>query len=70
MELMRSAQTAVHLVTLLEEMPTQETIDGVSELSAAGLPVGAILVNQVRKPALRGATLQAAGKNELGCARD
>jgi anion-transporting ArsA/GET3 family ATPase len=65
MALMRSRQTAVHLVTLLEEMPTQETIDGVSELSAAGLPVGAILINQVRKPALRGATLQAAGKRDL-----
>jgi anion-transporting ArsA/GET3 family ATPase len=65
MALMRSRQTAVHLVTLLEEMPTQETIDGVSELSATGLPVGAILINQVRKPALRGATLQAAGKHDL-----
>ena len=65
MQLMRSRQTAVHLVTLLEEMPTQETIDGVSELSVAGLPVGSILINQVRKPALRGETLRAAGKNEL-----
>ena len=65
MRLLRSRQTAVHLVTLLEEMPTQETIDGVNELTAAGLPVGSILVNQVRKPALRGATLQAAGKNKL-----
>ena len=65
MELLRSSQTAVHLVTLLEEMPTQETIDGVAELTAVGLPVGAVIVNQVRKPALRGALLQAAGKGTL-----
>jgi anion-transporting ArsA/GET3 family ATPase len=65
MELLRSTQTAVHLVTLLEEMPTQETADGAAELKAAGLPVGAIMVNQVRTPALRGALLRAAGKGEL-----
>ena len=65
MEFLRSTQTAVHLVTLLEEMPTQETADGAAELKAAGLPVGAIMVNQVRTPALRGALLRAAGKGEL-----
>lgn len=42
------SETAVHLVTLLEEMPVQETADGVSELRGAGLPVGAVLVNMVR----------------------
>ena len=28
----RSPQTAVHFVTVLEEMPVQETLDGVAEL--------------------------------------
>ena len=65
MQLLRSRQTAVHLVTLLEEMPTQETVDGVSELQSAGLPVGSVIINQVREPALRGAVLQAAGKGEI-----
>jgi anion-transporting ArsA/GET3 family ATPase len=65
MGLLRSPSTAVHLVTLLEEMPTQETVDGVAELREAGLPVGAILVNMVREPMLRGADLQAAGKGAL-----
>lgn len=46
--LLRSRRTAVHLVTLLEEMPVQETCDGVSELREAKLPVGAVLVNMVR----------------------
>ncbi|ONK13024.1 Arsenical pump-driving ATPase [Streptomyces sp. MP131-18] len=48
MRVLRSAETAVHLVTLLEEMPVQETADGVAELRAAGLPVGAVVVNMVR----------------------
>lgn len=52
MELLRSPRTAVHLVTLLEEMPVQETSDAVAELRDAGLPVGGIVVNLVRPQAL------------------
>ena len=48
MSVLKSPQTAIHLVTLLEEMPVQETVDGVTELRAAGLPVGAVIVNMVR----------------------
>ncbi|KOG65066.1 ArsA-related P-loop ATPase [Streptomyces varsoviensis] len=51
MRVLKSAETAVHLVTLLEEMPVQETVDGVAELRAAGLPVGGVVINMVR-PAL------------------
>ncbi|WP_326598250.1 ArsA family ATPase [Streptomyces sp. NBC_01803] len=50
MRVLKSAETAVHLVTLLEEMPVQETADGVAELRAAGLPVGSVVVNMVRPP--------------------
>ena len=32
MRVLKSPETAVHLVTLLEEMPVQETVDGVAEL--------------------------------------
>jgi anion-transporting ArsA/GET3 family ATPase len=46
--LLRSPRTAVHLVTVLEEMPVQETIDGVRELREASLPVGGVIVNLVR----------------------
>jgi anion-transporting ArsA/GET3 family ATPase len=52
MEVIGSRLTAVHLVTLLEEMPVQETADGVRELRAANLPVGGVVVNQVRTPLL------------------
>jgi anion-transporting ArsA/GET3 family ATPase len=46
--LFRSERTAVHLVTMLEEMPVQETADGIAELRKHGLPVGGVIVNQVR----------------------
>lgn len=52
MAVLRSARTAVHLVTILEEMPVQETIDGVAELQDAALPVGGIVVNMMRPPLL------------------
>lgn len=51
MRVLKSPETAVHLVTLLEEMPVQETADGIAELRAAKLPVGRIIMNMVR-PAL------------------
>jgi hypothetical protein len=38
----------VHLVTMLEEMPVQETVDGIADLRAHGLPVGGVVVNMVR----------------------
>src|SRR5689334_1258073 len=37
---LRSPMTAVHIVTLLEEMPVQETADAMAELTALGIPVG------------------------------
>ena len=50
MAVLRSDKTAVHLTTLLEEMPVQETADGVAELEDAALPVGGIIVNMTRPP--------------------
>ncbi|KIH99013.1 ATPase [Streptomonospora alba] len=47
MSTLRSAQTAVHFVTVLEEMPAQETVDGIAEIHAAGLNVGSVIVNMV-----------------------
>jgi anion-transporting ArsA/GET3 family ATPase len=63
------ALTAVHLVTLLEEMPVQETIDGVAELVSIDLPVGGVVVNGVRTPALPAAELAAARSGGLGADR-
>jgi anion-transporting ArsA/GET3 family ATPase len=63
--LVRSPQTAVHLVTLLEEMPVQETLDGVASLHEVGLPVGGIVLNQVREPILPAGRLATAAKGRL-----
>lgn len=52
MSVLRSARTAVHIVTLLEEMPTQETVDAAAELAGIGLPAGSVLINMVRPPIL------------------
>ncbi|MFF3642639.1 ArsA-related P-loop ATPase [Streptomyces sp. NPDC002564] len=52
MRVLKSPETAVHLVTLLEEMPVQETADGIAELRAAQLPVGRLIVNMVRPAVL------------------
>jgi len=65
MGLLRSSRTAVHLVTLLEEMPTQETGDAAAELAAAGLRVGAVVVNRVTTPVLRTRELAAAARGDL-----
>ena len=60
MTLFRSRRTAVHLVTVLEEMPVQETADGIAELRRAGLPVGGVVVNLVRPRDLDAEALAAA----------
>jgi anion-transporting ArsA/GET3 family ATPase len=45
----RSPQTVVHFVTLLEEMPVQETLDGIAELrTLGGIRPGSIIVNMTR----------------------
>jgi len=50
--LLRSPITAVHVVTLLEEMPVQESLDAIAELTALHIPVGRIIVNGARPPLL------------------
>jgi len=66
----RSPQTAVHFVTLLEEMPVQETLDGIAELrdvGHGGIQPGGIVVNMMRDAELTGRQgAGAAGKISLG----
>jgi len=53
----RSPLTAVHFVTLLEEMPVQETLDGIAELhevASGGIRPGGIVVNMMRQAELEG----------------
>jgi hypothetical protein len=46
-------------------MPVQETVDAVAELRAARLPVGAVVINQVREPLLRPRELASAAKGTI-----
>jgi anion-transporting ArsA/GET3 family ATPase len=64
----RSPETAVHFVTVLEEMPVQETLDGIAELrglSKGGLQLGAIMINMVRPTGLTDDQLKAAATGNL-----
>jgi anion-transporting ArsA/GET3 family ATPase len=64
----RSPQTAVHFVTVLEEMPVQETLDGVAELrhlGQGGLQIGGIMINMMRPDLLSHADLSAAKNRTL-----
>ncbi len=63
--LFKSSATRVHLVTVLEEMPVQETADGIAELQGADLPVGAVIVNQVRSRDIAESDLVAAREGRL-----
>ncbi|MDT0200518.1 ArsA-related P-loop ATPase [Nocardioides sp. AE5] len=65
MTLFRSKRTVIHLVTVLEEMPVQETADGIAELRAVDLPVGGVVVNLVRPQDLSPEQLAAAGDGSL-----
>ncbi len=44
--LLTSPRTAVHLVSLLEELPVTETAEAAAELRGAGLPLGAVVANR------------------------
>jgi anion-transporting ArsA/GET3 family ATPase len=65
MGLLRSPQTAIHIVSVLEEMPVQETQDAAAELRAVGLPLGCVVVNMVREPVLAAADLELAAAGGL-----
>jgi hypothetical protein len=55
-------------VTVLEEMPVQETLDGVAELrglSPGGLQLGGIMINMVRRVGLTDDQLAAAAAGKL-----
>lgn len=45
-KLLHSDQTAIHLVTLLESLPMQETMEAIDELNELELPIGSVIVNR------------------------
>ena len=65
MGMLQSDVTRIHLVTLLEEMPVQETLDAVEQLEAIDLRIGSIVVNMVRNSPLDDDALALAVKEKL-----
>src|SRR5262249_27341301 len=64
----RSPETAVHFVTVLEEMPVQETLDGIAELrglAQGGLQLGGVMINMVRPTGLSDDQLAVAAPGDL-----
>jgi anion-transporting ArsA/GET3 family ATPase len=45
-KVLHSDLTAIHLVTLLEALPMQETLEAIDELQALKLPIGSVIVNR------------------------
>jgi len=70
-KVIRSPQTAVHFVTTLEEMPVQETLDGLTELrelTGGTIAPGAVVVNMARPTVLAPDALAAAASGSLDLA--
>jgi hypothetical protein len=56
----------MHFVTVLEEMPVQETLDGIAELrELGGIRAGGVIVNMTRPLALPPGQLRAAADGDL-----
>jgi anion-transporting ArsA/GET3 family ATPase len=67
-QLLHSEQTAIHLVTLLEALPSQETIEAIEDLEKLQLPIGAVIVNRNIAPFLPAGDLAKAAKGEVDAA--
>jgi anion-transporting ArsA/GET3 family ATPase len=65
MAVLRSPQTVVHLVTLLEDMPVQETADAIAELDQTHIPVGSVIVNMATEPLLPADALDRAAEGRI-----
>jgi len=61
----RSPQTAVHFATTLEEMPVQETLDGLAEMRELGVQLGGIFINKVYPAGLPESDLRAAAEGRV-----
>jgi anion-transporting ArsA/GET3 family ATPase len=68
-QVLHSALTVVHVVTLLEELPVTETLETVDDLVAADLRPGAVIVNRVRPQWLPDRSVAAAANGRVDAER-
>ncbi|WP_182347332.1 ArsA-related P-loop ATPase [Tomitella gaofuii] len=64
-DLLHSPQTVVHLVTLLEALPVQETADAMAELQRLDLQPGTVIVNRTEATYLDDETIAAAAEGGI-----
>jgi anion-transporting ArsA/GET3 family ATPase len=64
-KLLHSDQTAIHLVTLLEALPVQETLEAIEELAEMELPIGSVIVNRNIPTYLEPADLAKAAEGDV-----
>ncbi|GAA2572124.1 ArsA-related P-loop ATPase [Mycolicibacterium diernhoferi] len=64
-KILHSDLTAIHLVTLLEALPVQETIEAINELRDLGLPIGSVIVNRNIPTYLPSADLAKAAEGDI-----
>ena len=64
-KLLHSDQTAIHLVTLLEALPVQETLEAIEELAEMELPIGSVIVNRNIPTYLEPADLAKAAEGDI-----
>ncbi|HZG89783.1 MAG TPA: ATPase, partial [Pseudonocardia sp.] len=67
--LLHSPLTAVHVVTLLEDLPVTETLETLDELVGAELRPGAVIVNRVRPQWLPDRSVSAAAHGRVDAER-
>ena len=67
--LLHSPDTIVHLVTLLEDMPTTETLEAIAHLRETDLAVGTIIINAATEPRLPQNSLTPAADGRVDIAR-
>lgn len=63
--ILHSEQTAIHLVTLLESLPVQETLEAIEELAEMQLPIGSVIVNRNIPSYLQPADLAKAAEGDV-----
>ena len=64
-KILHSDITAIHLVTLLEALPVQETIEAIGELRELDLPIGSVIVNRNISPYLPEESLAKAAEGDI-----
>ncbi|MDL9948074.1 ArsA-related P-loop ATPase [Gordonia sp. ABSL11-1] len=68
-KLLHSEDTVIHLVTLLEAMPIQETVEAVRELGEKNLTIGTLIINRVSPTHLPAGSIDDIAEGQIDASR-